>query len=116
MNTLPRPLRFVIVIAGALALSLAGWACTGSAPRAPDGGACLSPSAAPSPPPKKTCDPDKDVSKECPLPASQTKPDLNSSFDTVYYFSDPVCESGVCTYCLTTTQVEDPCATAVCPP
>jgi hypothetical protein len=33
---------------------------------------------------------------------------------TVYYFSDPVCCAGTCTYCMTTTSMEDPCATGVC--
>lgn len=37
-----------------------------------------------------------------------------SSYKTVYYFSDPGCEKGSCTYCVSSTEVEDPCATAAC--
>jgi hypothetical protein len=73
----------------------------------------MSPSLAPSPPPEKTCDPScQDVFKECPLPPTQMSKDIDGT--RVYYFSDPACVQGVCTYCMTETYMEDPCATGVC--
>jgi hypothetical protein len=128
MSILP---RIAIVVASTLALAFAGWACssssvatgatggtgdtgatcTGTRP-ATDAAVCMLPSQAPSPPPKKTCDPCKDVYTECPLPPSQMAD--NGGWTTVYYFADPACLDGVCTYCMTETQTEDPCTTGVC--
>jgi hypothetical protein len=71
----------------------------------------MDPSKAPTPPPPKACDPCKDIYTECPLPPSQM---TDNGWTTVYYFSEPACVAGACTYCMTETTTEDPCNTGVC--
>jgi hypothetical protein len=119
LNTLVRPLRRTVFVVASLALALAGWACSGSSSSGSSssggtGGSCQGPY--PVPVPKTACDPSKDVYTQCPLPATVTSPDVsNPGYDTVYYFSDPACQSGVCTYCVTSTTSEDPCETSAAP-
>jgi hypothetical protein len=61
---------------------------------------------------KMACDSSKDIYAQCPLPPSQNVDD--GYYTTVWYFSDPACQGGFCTYCVTSTESEDPCDTAVC--
>jgi hypothetical protein len=114
MSTLIRRLRSAIVVAAGSAVVFAWMGSSGCKgigdPSEPS--TCTDPKLAPQPPPAKTCDSSKDVYTECPLPASQKVRD--GSYDTVYYFSDPLCVSGLCTYCMTETKMEDPCATGLC--
>ena len=124
--------RAAIVAVGGLSLLIAGFGCAtnvaggsgaggsgGTCSGVPDGGSmppvqgvggCMAASDVPSPPPKKTCDPCGDIYKECPLPQSQTNDDGEET--TIYYFSNPTCQDGVCHYCVTTTTSEDPGVTA----
>jgi hypothetical protein len=109
MSILIRPLRTALIVA-ASALAFAAWVCIGNGckgePSEP--ATCKDPKLAPTPPPPIGCSSDQD----CPLPASQME--NNSGEITVYYFSNPLCVSGQCTYCMTETMMEDPCATGLC--
>ncbi len=105
MNAFTRPLRLPALVV----LALAAWAC--SPEKAPDGQTCLNPS--PVPIPKTACDSSKDVYTQCPLPATVNVPNDNGEEITSYYFSDPACQSGVCTYCVTSITGTDPCATSL---
>jgi hypothetical protein len=89
-----------------------GAACSGTGGFPADAGMCEDQRLAPSPLLPTACDPCGDVATECPLPPSQMSDD--GTFTTIYYFSDPICRAGFCTYCMTRTSSEDPCATALC--
>jgi hypothetical protein len=102
--------RSAIVMAAAVGMVLASWSCKS------DGGACsghggAGGAAAAPEPPRKACDPNGDIAKECPLPPTAYGPSTQFETVTVYYYTDPTCADGFCHYCVSWTETEDPNAT-----